>query len=101
MKYRPRKANKRWLEGAPDYILSVHDNPKYGDRYTVCFGGHLWDESMGRTVMYLGMSANPSHPQGISMWGEMESGARANMKKIRWLDLPEHIREHVIMRATE
>lgn len=102
MKYRPKRASKRWLENAPDYILSVHDNPKYADRYTVFFCGHLWGESMGRTVQYLAMSSNPTHPQGISMWGETLSCNReASGRKIRWMDLPENIRKHVIMRATE
>ena len=39
-KYRPKRARKRWLEDAPDYVLC----------------GKLWDESMGRTVQFLGLS---------------------------------------------
>lgn len=100
--YRPRRASKRWLEGAPEYILSVHDaGEKYCERYTVCFGGSLWSPNMGRKVAYLGLSENPTAPMGgVSMWGEIESHNRdAAGKKIRWLDLPEHIRKHVVARA--
>jgi hypothetical protein len=98
--YRPRRASKRWLEGAPDYVLSCHDNKgKTIDRYTVCFGGSLWSPELGRNVFCLDMSPSPSHPQGVSMISEVPSHARETMRKVRWLDLPEHIREHVIMRA--
>lgn len=102
--YRPRRATQRWMEQAPEYILSVHDNGgKTADRYTVFFGGSLYNEALARNraVEYLGMSEQPSHPQGISMWGECPSMNRdASGKKIRWLDLPESIRKHVICRAT-
>lgn len=103
MTYRPRRASKRWMEGAPEYILSCHDNGgKTCDRYTVYFGGSLYHEDMGRDVAYLGMSDNPTYPTGVSMWGEAPSNCRDNSgKKVRWLDLPEHIRQHVVARATE
>lgn len=41
------------------------------------------------------------------MWGEIEAykmaqyRARVHKQRVRWLDLPEHIREHVIARATQ
>ena len=56
---------------------------------------------------YLGMSDAPTHPQGFSQWGELrahEAAAyryREGKRRIRWLDLPEHIREHVKARAEE
>jgi hypothetical protein len=100
--YRPRRASKRWLEGAPDYVLSVHDKPSTNDRYTVFFGPPLWEPELGRNVLYLGMSEDPTHPQGVSMWGLAPSHFRdSSGRKIRWLDLPEHIRNHVIARAEE
>lgn len=101
--YRPRRATQRWMEDAPEYILSVHDNGgKTYDRFTVFFGGSLYEEKMGRNVLYLGLSENPSHPQGFSQWGEAPANSRdASGKKIRWLDLPENIRKHVICRATQ
>lgn len=72
--YKPRRANKRWLEEAPEYVLDVFDNKgKSADRYTVLFGGSLFDPRMlrERKVHYLGMSDDPTHPWfGVSMWGE-------------------------------
>lgn len=98
--YAPRRATKRWLEGAPEYVLAVFDNKgKTADRYTVMFGGSLWAPDMGRNVFYLGMSDAPTHPQGFSMWGECPASWRPHHEQIRWLDLPEHIRNHVIARA--
>lgn len=120
IKYTPRRAAKRWLEGAPDYILDCFDHPKYGDRYTVFFCGELLyyiaddgsckqgsDTLANTRVQYLGMSGYPTHPQGISLWNEMPAYDAANYRRssahrrVRWLDLPENIRKHVIARATE
>lgn len=103
MEYKPRRASARWMEDAPEYILSVHDNKgRTFDRYTVFFGGTLLEPSLlkKRMVYYLGMSHNPTHPQGFSMWGEGGAWNRdASGRKIRWLDLPVHVREHVISRV--
>lgn len=121
-KYTPRRASAtRWLEGAPAYVLDVLDNKgTSADRYTVLFtfplsyaldrDGKPLPEGQrgefGRTwIQYLGMSGAPTHPQGVSMWGEMEAYQAAAYRyrckhhRIRWLDLPEHIRAHVIARA--
>lgn len=114
VKYTPRRAGKRWLEDAPEYILDVFDDKGDGGRYTVLFCGELlgaFVKEANRTysntwINYLDMSDAPTHPQGVSMWGEMPSyGAaqyryRMGHRRIRWLDLPEHIRKHVIARAT-
>lgn len=102
MNYRPRRASKRWLEGAPEYILDCFDNKgKTTDRYTVLFGGSLLVSELleDRTVFYLGMSDAPTNPQGISMWGECSASWRPSRERVRWLDLPEHIRAHIIARA--
>jgi hypothetical protein len=96
-----RRAGKQWREGAPDYVADCFDNPDYGDRYTVLFKGLSCD---GYTA-YLGLSSNPTHPQGCSMWGEgrnYEIAAyryRNGKHRIRWLDLPENVRKHVIARV--
>lgn len=103
MKYRPRRSSARWMEQAPEYVLAVYDNGgKTCDRYTVLFGGSLWEPALGRNVQYLGLSSNPSHPQGFSQWGEMPAANRgACGKHINWLDLPENVRGHVISRAVD
>jgi hypothetical protein len=72
-------------------------------------GEHLITDGTrtGTYIPYLTMSGAPSHPQGISMWGELRAWEAADYRyrskrfRIRWLDLPEHIRAHVIARATE
>jgi hypothetical protein len=109
--YKPRRAGKRWLEGAPAYVLDVFDNKgETADRYTVLFTDeHLTqhgDKQFATTyVPYLGMSGAPSHPQGISQWGEtcaydaVAYRYRCGKQRIKWLDLPENIRRHVVRRA--
>lgn len=101
--YKPRRANKRWLEEAPEYVLDVFDNKgKSADRYTVLLGGSLLDPHLlkNRGVYYLGMNDVPTHPCfGISMFGECDAAWRPAHHRVRWLDLPEHIRKHVTMRV--
>lgn len=101
--YKPRRASKKWIDGAPDYVLACYDyGGKTIDRYTVLFGGDFWGEHMGRTVQYLGMSSNPTSPFGFSQWGECQCFDRSAFgRKVRWNDLPENIQQHVIFRATE
>lgn len=103
MKYQPKRSRKQWTEESPEYVLAVYDDGgNHIDRYTVLFGGSLWEPSMGRNVQSLGMSGNPTSPQGVSMWGSTPSWNRKALgKHIKWLDLPENIRKHVISRATE
>jgi hypothetical protein len=112
--YTPRRAGlKRWLQDAPDYVLDVFDYPRACDRYTVMFTGRFLEYSgkektfANTYVQYLGMSGAPTHPQGFSMWGEMEAYEAAayrynnHHRRIRWNDLPEHIKAHVRARAGE
>lgn len=113
--YTPRKASKRWLEGAPDYVLDVFDDRKSGDRYTVFLTGQFLVQvnlsrprSYGNTyVPYLGMSGAPTHPQGVSQWGELDAfqasdyRRRNGKKRVHWLDLPESVRTHVMDRCKE
>jgi hypothetical protein len=108
--YTPRRAGlDRWLLGAPSYILDCFDSKGVGERYTVVFTKAMssMTGSFAETwVSYLGMSGAPTHPQGVSIWGEMPAhqmvGYRTRVKhqRVRWLDLPQHIRDHVIARAT-
>lgn len=107
---KPKHDRKRWLEGAPEYVTACRDNGgKTADRYTVYIGGSMAltakdskdQHRFDRVEQYLGMSENPTHPQGFSQWGEATCGNRRNAgKTLRWLDLPENIRQHVISRAT-
>lgn len=113
--YTPRRASARWLEGAPDNVLDVFDSKGPGERYTVLFTGDLLTQyprtgprAYANTyVQFLGMDDSPTHPQGISMWGELHAYQaaafryRCGKQRVRWLDLPEHIRNHVIARSQE
>jgi hypothetical protein len=101
--YKPRRATKRWQEAAPEFVLDCFDNKgKTADRYTVLFGGSLLEPLLlkERKVHFLAMSDAPTHPQGVSMWGEIDAFRRLPHERVRWLDLPEHIRAHVVDRAT-
>lgn len=100
--YTPRRAAKRWLENAPEYILDVFDNGgATADRYTVLFGGSLLEPQLlaRREVHFLSLSANPSSPAGISMWGEISANYRPSHHRIRWMDLPELVRKHITTRC--
>lgn len=105
-KYTPRRAGKRWQESAPAYVLDCFDDKGDGDRYTVFFTGEflITDGTFkGTHVPYLGMSEH----LGISQWGELDAYQCANYRyakkhrRVRWLDLPDQIRKHVIARAAE
>ena len=105
--YKPRRAGKRWLEGAPEYVLDCFDNRgKTCDRYTVMFGGSMYVLRYGR-IAHLDMSGAPTHPQGVSLWGDSTLADAAAFRyreghyRVRWLDLPENVRAHVVARATE
>lgn len=101
----PKRSRARWREGAPAYICDVFDSRGPGERYTVFFTGEGWIGEMDPRVPFLGMDNSPTHPQGISMWGELKPHEFAAYRRhfgrhrIRWCDLPEHIRAHVIARA--
>lgn len=108
-KYIPRRAGKkRWLQNAPEYVLDCFDDPRTCDRYTVLFTANLLVTDgtfAGTFVQGLGMSGAPSHPQGVSQWFELKAHQAADYRyrnhhrRVKWMDLPEHIRAHVIGRA--
>ncbi len=89
-------------------MLDCFDHPAAVDRYTVFLGGEHVAEYAGEwCVPHLDMSELPTHPQGYSQWGALAQSELADFRRVntrrrvRWLDLPEHIREHVIARANE
>lgn len=103
-KYKPRRAGQRWLTSAPSYVLDCFDNRgQTADRYTVLM---YWPELDGN-VAVLGMSSSPTNPQGVSMWSEYHGRELAGYRyreghhRIAWSDLPKHIQQHIIVRATE
>jgi hypothetical protein len=81
------------------YVFRIQDNGgASADRYTVV----LCDDD------YLTMSSGPTHPQGVSMWGEgidpqalsdwAETGEAVDLALG---DLPPHIADHVVSRVNE
>lgn len=111
-RFRPKRSAARWLQDAPADVIACYDNGgKTADRYTVLFGGKFWTPGFAehwwkvcrepRMLQHLGMSAYPSDPQGVSMWGEDAMRGPHLGRKVRWLDLPENIRKHTVARMTQ
>ena len=97
---KPKRSNSRWLTDAPDYVLSVHDAPRYDARYSVLLGEPHWEPVMGTKVQCLSLCDQPDNPMGISEFCEVESRDRgACGKKVRWLDLPLSVRKHIKARC--
>lgn len=96
-----KRCPKRFLEGAPDHVADIFDDPRTADRYTV-FYRELQQGSRGPWLVYRSMSAYPFHPQGIGMFGEMElwqlSAYRHENRRfrVRWADLPPDVQRCVI-----
>ncbi len=75
---KPRAASKRWLEGAPKYVIDVFDGGvAVADRFTVFFRA---EDDVG-SISYLGLSCNPTHPQGFSQWGHIPYHNLARYRK--------------------
>ena len=75
--------------------VAVYDNGGATlDRYTVIPLDADWHG------MALGLSTQPSHPQGFSQWGQCSEGPHLG-KRIRFEQLPRNVQEHVMMRLGE
>jgi len=84
---------------ASEFVFRIQDNGgDTADRYTVqfCDGD------------YLGMSSYPTHPQGVSLWGEdmspdyfTEQAENGDAVDMALADLPEAIQRHVVARLNE
>lgn len=94
-------------DGQPRYVR-CYDNEDYSDRYTVIFTGNYQDRVPG-SCSFVGMSAQPFHPQGIGQHGTAtyridevrgwppKIGRRGPLgKRIRFEDLPEDCRKLVM-----
>lgn len=78
----------------PKLVIGVYDNGgKTHDRYTVATS---IKEGPG-LKQCLGLSSNPSHPQGFSQFGSCQVGTHLG-KKIPWGKLPPEIRKHAAAR---
>lgn len=96
-KYVAKRATKRWLEGAPDYVLCIFDHPDFADRYTIVFGGKMQygDGTFGGSYLPALGTSESGHVSGSIEFKAWELGTirTANYRhQIRWRDLPLGVR---------
>lgn len=82
--------------------VTVYDNGgETADRYTIVLHGKDWDAGARRGYkMMLGLSSNPSDPQGFSQWTEGHEGKHLG-KKIKFSSLPKNVQSHAVVRITQ
>lgn len=99
--YKPRRCSERWLDGdCPAGVLAIFDNPNFTDRYLVLYSEPYGDpkDPRGPYLWGRGMSANPTHPQGVGMSVELTVHAarayryREKHRYAKWSNLPESVR---------
>lgn len=87
--------------GIPKYVRCYDNGGKTFDRYTVVFTGR-YTHKTNRAFWYVGMSANPLHPQGFGQHGDTEfqpcdRPTYSHLgKKIKFQDLPEDCKKLVM-----
>jgi len=80
--------------------FTVYDNGgDTADRYTVISSDDLKNPSGGLVDM-LGLSDNPSSPQGVSMFSQGKAGNHLG-KKIKFSSLEKHIQKHIQSRYSD
>jgi hypothetical protein len=96
-KYTPRRQSKRWLDAdCPRGVLAIYDNGgETADRYTVFYADPVRSGSYATTIIgHRGMSEQPSHPQGVGMFGEMSAydtaayRYAASKQACKWSEMP-------------
>jgi len=103
MKYTPRRASKRWLDGdCPKGVLAILDHPNTFDRYTIIYAEPICGETFADMRLgYLGASIDPFPPQGFGQHGEMTAHEvasyryREKHRYARWSDLPDRVKQCV------
>lgn len=80
-------------------IKSVYDNGgETFDRFTVVLN-EPYDHT-GKLLECLGLSLNPSSPQGFSQFSGCQDGPHLG-QKIEFSELPENVQKHVKARLSE
>lgn len=84
----------------PEYteVIAIYDNGgRSFDRYHVITAFRSYDPGKND---FLGLSENPSHPQGFSQWGciQVTSDMSHLGAEVDWYDLPENVQAHIIER---
>ena len=93
----------RFSHRAPDgtYIRVYLSSAPVVDRWTVVLDSTAWRESVNPGMMaMIGMSDNPTDPQGFSQFSEGREGSHLG-KKIPWLEIPKNIRNHILARIKD
>jgi hypothetical protein len=111
-KYSPRRAGKRWLEGAPSYVLDCFDHPAFADRFTIWFDGSQAFHVKRDEARTIGQGPDQYHNTYLTGLGTSENGCTSGAleqeahqvaayryangkRRVRWLDLPEATRNFV------
>lgn len=82
-------------------IIRVYDNGgKTSDRYLVVLAKRGYVMANPAHHPMLSMSDEPSHPQGVSLFGEGRIGKHLG-KRIKFDDLPEKVRIHALERLAD
>lgn len=93
----------RFSHRTPDgtYITVYLSSANVADCWTAVLNSEAWEESVnpGMKAM-IGMSDNPTNPQGFSQFGEGREGPHLG-KKMPWLKVPENIRNHILSRIND
>ena len=85
--------------GGATYYVSVYDNGgKTADRYTIVFD--TMHEAKPNTYTALGLSAQPSSPQGVSQFTTAMKGAHLG-RRIHFVRLPANVQAHVRARLQQ
>jgi len=108
--YTPRRQSKRWLDGdCPAGVLAILDNKgQSAERYTVIYREPTAGTSFADIYLgYRDMSENPSHPQGVGVYGELRAHEvaayryRCKHQYAKWSSLPDAVKRCVIRDLTE
>ncbi|RQS17105.1 hypothetical protein DIE06_18160 [Burkholderia sp. Bp8998] len=97
--------NEALLAVEQESWLTYDSGPQDNDRYTVFPYWMSDDKDDATRRAYLGFNISPSSPNtGVSMWGELPKGQQPGAylgKLIRFVDLPDAVRNHVIARVKD
>lgn len=100
MTYRPRRAPRKYVQDAPDIVLSIHDAGVNGrERFSICLGGPFLDDVL--VTKYQKLHVIHSSEYGSSYWGEIDARTRTQRlgKLISWHDLPLEVKNAVQART--
>ena len=92
MRYVPKRAAKRWLEGAPKPVLACYDKPGTSDRYTVLmYDGNDWPVLDNGKIYFIGLTDG-----GLFYFGEISARERACLgKKVSYAILPDAVKQAI------